>query len=224
VGNNFTNNGYDVAVYANNYNVTANFLGAERIVGNNNVISQNEISLGDYQTGFWISNSQGTIIKSNDVTLTKETTSFISTDNGNFQVYHNNFLNIEVNTGGAFLMIITYPKHVDVIVPPFDNGYPSGGNYWSDYTSRYVVSQIDDSGIGNTPYASSTTPEAIDRYPLLAPDNFAKPQTPAQTDANASPTATPQAPEFPVTLILLILPVLLFIGTLVYKRNSAYVT
>lgn len=147
MGNNFTNNGYDVAIYANNYKVTGNFIGAERIAGDNNVISQNEILLGDYQTGFWMSNSQGTIIESNDVTLTKETTSFVSTDNGAFQVYHNNFLNIEVNTGGAFLWILTYPNHIEAIYPPLDNGYPSGGNYWSDYNDRYSnASEIDASG------------------------------------------------------------------------------
>ena len=61
-------------------------------------------------SGFWISSSSGTIIEANNITLTKETTSFISTDNGNFQVYHNNFVNIEVNTGGAFLFIISYPS------------------------------------------------------------------------------------------------------------------
>lgn len=159
VSNNFTNNGYDVAIYANNYRVTGNYIGSERVVGNNNVFSQNEISIRDYMSGFWISSSSGTIIEANDITLTKETASFISTDNGNFQVYHNNFVNIEVNTGGAFLFIISYPQQTTDGSPTWDNGYPSGGNYWSDYASRYPnATEIGSSGIGNTPYVSSLAP------------------------------------------------------------------
>jgi parallel beta-helix repeat protein len=48
----------------------------------------------------------------------------------------------------------------------WDNGYPSGGNYWRNYQTRYpAATQIDDSGIWNTPYviASNNT----DRYPLV---------------------------------------------------------
>jgi hypothetical protein len=221
VSNNFTNNGYDVAIYANNYKVTGNYIGSERIVGNNNVISQNEISLDDYMSGFWISSSSGTIIEANDITFTKETTSFISTDNGNFQVYHNNFLNIEVNTGGAFLFIISYPQHTNASSPPWDNGYPSGGNYWSDYVSRYPnATEIDSSGIGNTQYVSSTAPDVIDRYPLIAPYNFSKPAIPTQLNLSASPSPTAQIPEFPAIATLVVLPILLLVGAFIYKHSN----
>ena len=35
----------------------------------------------------------------------------------------------------------------------WDNGYPSGGNYWSDYEVRYPdARELDGSGIWDTPY------------------------------------------------------------------------
>lgn len=53
----------------------------------------------------------------------------------------------------------------------WDNGYPSGGNHWSDYAGVDNCSGIsqnvcpDPDGIGDTPYALST---GRDNYPLLA--------------------------------------------------------
>ncbi len=171
VANNFTNNVLDVAVYANDYKITGNNIGPERIVGNNNIISKNQIKLGNYVSGFWITSSSGTLIEANNVTLSKLTTFFISTDNGNFRVYHNNFLNVEENTGGYLLLIFSFPQnHTNATSPPWDNGYLSGGNYWSDYTGRNPqATEIGNTGIGNTPYVSSTTPTVVDRYPLLKP-------------------------------------------------------
>lgn len=48
----------------------------------------------------------------------------------------------------------------------WDNGYPDGGNYWSDYTG---VDGNND-GIGDTPYVFEGNQ---DNYPLMRPKNFA---------------------------------------------------
>lgn len=44
----------------------------------------------------------------------------------------------------------------------WDNGYPSGGNYWSDYTGE----DLDNDGIGDTPYIFDGNQ---DNYPLIQP-------------------------------------------------------
>ncbi len=50
------------------------------------------------------------------------------------------------------------------------DGYPSGGNYWSDYQTKSPnAKQIDDSGIGNAPYLIDS--QNMDQYPLLEPFN-----------------------------------------------------
>jgi len=74
-------------------------------------------------------------------------------------VYQNNFIN---NT-----------QQVLPIPDPFltmDNGYPSGGNYWSDYNGTDSYSGpyqniTGSDGIGDTPYIINGS--IIDRYPLM---------------------------------------------------------
>ena len=76
-----------------------------------------------------------------------------STDN---QFFHNNI----VNKG----------KQIDVQgigANTWDNGYPSGGNYWGDYEERYPNATEIDSGIWNTPYVINENNQ--DNYPLRSP-------------------------------------------------------
>jgi hypothetical protein len=184
--NNFSNNYQDVAVYANNYKIMGNQIGAERIVGNNITVSQNQITVGDHETGFWITNCHGLKIESNNITFSRSALIFISTQISDFQVYHNNFLNIENLTIGTLL----YPKSSNT--KPWDNEVE--GNYWSDYAKRYPQAvEIDNSGIGNTTYLGAATSNIIDRYPLIKPYNY----------------TLPTSPTVPETSLLLILPLLL---------------
>src|SRR5438552_18857408 len=61
----------------------------------------------------------------------------------------------------------------------WDNGYPTGGNYWSSYTgvdncrgSQQNVCTGPD-GIGDTPYTFTTWQSVVaqDRYPLMQPSS-----------------------------------------------------
>jgi parallel beta-helix repeat protein len=76
---------------------------------------------------------------------------YIESSTQNF-IYHNNVLN---NTQQTYVALGS--------VNIWDNGYPSGGNYWSDYDGT----DVDDDGIGDTPYVIDTY--NVDRYPLINP-------------------------------------------------------
>jgi parallel beta-helix repeat protein len=68
-------------------------------------------------------------------------------------ILHNNFLNNTQQTG------------VSNSANTWDDGYPSGGNYWSDYLTKYPnATEVGSSGIWNTPYV--TDADNTDHYPL----------------------------------------------------------
>lgn len=81
----------------------------------------------------------------------------------NNTIYHNNFNNnanqVE-DTGladGSGLSLNTW-----------DDGYPGGGNYWSDYQTKYPdAAQIDNSSVENIPYVINS--QNKDQYPLMEP-------------------------------------------------------
>jgi parallel beta-helix repeat protein len=70
-------------------------------------------------------------------------------------IYHNNF------DGNVYQAIVSMPEQ-----NIWDDGYPSGGNYWSDYKTRYPnAKEIDASGIWDTQYVIDAN--NIDHYPLM---------------------------------------------------------
>jgi parallel beta-helix repeat protein len=213
--NNITETDRAISIYADDYNVEGNYLADNhvgiRIVGKNNNITQNWIL--NNADGFFITNSTKNRIIANKI---ERNGIAINTDYGGFQVYHNNFINQTIGSGGSWSATILLTDYFSeatntTLKPDWDNDYPSGGNYWSDYTSRYPdATEIENSGIGTVPYVIGTPAainstqvntyivEAVDRYPLLAPFNIPEPvipiSSPSPQPTNSPPIASPTPP------------------------------
>jgi parallel beta-helix repeat protein len=88
---------------------------------------------------------EGTTIRDNDYGV-------MLWNSANNRFYHNNFIN---NTGNVYIA----PSYWNA----WDDGYPSGGNYWDDYGGT----DANGDGIGDTPYSISSNNQ--DNYPLMEP-------------------------------------------------------
>jgi len=75
---------------------------------------------------------------------------------GGHRIYHNDFISnrMQINENKTIANFQYW-----------DNGYPAGGNYWSDYTGQDTNSD----GIGDAPH--HLLGEANDNYPLMKPRN-----------------------------------------------------
>jgi len=118
----------------------------------NNNISRNSMVNNTYGILLWKSSSNA--IYENDATGNDYGIAFLYSSRNT--IYHGNFM--------------TNTKHVynHNSMNLWDDGYPSGGNYWSNYEDRYPsAKEVDGSGIWDTSYVIDENNR--DNYPLINP-------------------------------------------------------
>ncbi len=124
----------------------------------NNTIANNTAKWnGFYGVGLWL--SDGNTITNNTIAHGRTRGIALSLSSNN-TVHHNTFLNNSIQASSS--------AGINV----WDDGYPSGGNYWSDYSGadayRGPEQNIRGSdGIGDTPHVIDS--DNVDRYPLVSP-------------------------------------------------------
>ena len=138
-------------------NISNNDYGIRLSSVSNNSISENNIAANKYYNGYGIHLyfCANNTISGNNITANDAYGIWLSSSSDN-RFYHNNFVD---NTQQVSCDSSSYPN-------VWDEGYPSGGNYWSDYETRYPeASEIDDSGIWDTPYVIDENNQ--DNYPVV---------------------------------------------------------
>lgn len=162
--------GYSNTISRNN--ITSNNIGVG-IASSYSLVFGNVLK-GNSNSGLYFASSNNTI-SANDISGSKWGIYFtlhFAAPNGN-KFYHNNFIDNQGAVGGSSPYNIQF----------WDDGYPSGGNYWSDYKTEHA-SEVDNSGIGNTPYVIDEN--NTDNYPLLLPFNISNASSPSATSPPAA--------------------------------------
>jgi parallel beta-helix repeat protein len=122
--------------------------------------------------------STGNVIFNNIIANTAYCIQFYNSSNN--EIFHNSFMKKSSQVYTSY--------SVDL----WDDGYPSGGNYWSDYIGADLFrgsnqDKHGSDGIGDTPYVIDN--DNIDHYPLI------NPWTPTET------TITVKGEDYPVTIV-----------------------
>lgn len=163
--NTIANNSEGIGLYYSLYNsISRNNMTTNDGVGiwlgysSNNSISGNNMTANNMEGIVLVSSSNNNITGN---TIANNRYGILLDSSSNNFIYHNNFVN-------NVIQVLTYRGSVDV----WDNGYPSAGNYWSDYIGVDQKSgpnqdQHGSDGIGDTPYVIDA--DNRDRYPLMMP-------------------------------------------------------
>jgi len=181
-------NGGGIALYNSSDNtITGNNITNVSVVGiilqnsSGNRISGNNIITTSNCSIFLYIDSDDNSITGNNMTNSIQSVILVSSDNNNFSgnTIANNWdgVTLSSSSGNKFChnhLINSSGKHVRIMtsgIPnSWDDGYPSGGNYWSDYSGTDSYSgpyqnETGSDGIGDTSYEIDAN--NTDRYPFI---------------------------------------------------------
>jgi len=153
---------YGISLYQSSNNtvsgnsMTTNAIGIDSQESSHNIISGNNVT--NNERGICLGSSSNNSVVENNITDNYRGI-WLSSSSSN-GIYHNNFVNntYQIDTTGS--------------TNDWDDGYPSGGNYWSDYNgtdfySGHYQNMTRSDGIGDTPYLIDVSNQ--DNYPLMKP-------------------------------------------------------
>jgi len=195
IESNIINNYYGVYYEVSNKNIivgnniTNNFIGIMLSFSHNNNISRNNI-LNNTNFGIEVVGSDNIFYNNNISGSGLGVIIIIGSNNNKF--YHNTFIG---NTFHA--SIPTASSNI------WDDGYPSGGNYWDDFEERYPDVEDVYSGL----FQNETGSDGIWDHPYLV-------------DAN-DVDYYPLVPEFPSGIIIPLFMIATLLAVLVYRRKHS---
>ena len=142
-----------------NNTIMANYANGIRLIESNSNIIQNNTLSSNIYSGITFYDSALNIF-ANNTAFSNYYGIWLSFFSGNNKMYHNNFVDNTIqayNTGNQ---------------NSWDNGYPSGGNYWSDYSGQDNKNGVNQNysgpdGIGDWYYNDITGTSEKDYYPLM---------------------------------------------------------
>jgi parallel beta-helix repeat protein len=166
-GNTATANMDGISIAASDNNVSSNDVsgnirdGIYLVSSSDNIVSGNNVTANGYHGIHLDGSSDGNTIDGNNVTANFEGLCLQSSSTNT--VYHNDFVSNLIQAS------VLFPTSVG---NAWDNGYPAGGNYWSDYNGTDVCHGIYENltgsdGLGDTPYIIDAND--VDSYPLMQP-------------------------------------------------------
>ena len=150
-------------------------------MANGNLLVGNDISNNSQHGVYLIKDSKGNTIIENTIQFNSFGV-FLRWDAGqNNTFYHNNIISNTIQ-----ILSSNSPN-------TWDDGYPSGGNYWSDYEVKYPnATELNGSGIWDTPYVIDENNQ--DNYPLI--------------------------PEFPTLIMFPLFMLITLLAVKVYRRKG----